>query len=93
MVAEAALAYDPSVMTTLTAAVARAQLHRLIDRVAESDEPIRISGPRGNAILFSEKGWNAIQETLSLLPIPGIRDSVRKGLRTSVDKCATKPGW
>ena len=93
MAAGAVLAYDLGVMTTLTAAVARAQLHSLIDRAAESGEPIRISGHRNKAILVSEKDWNAVQETLCLLAIPGIRDSVRKGLRTSVAKCATKPGW
>ena len=80
-------------MTSLTATVARAQLNSLIDQAAESREPIRISGPRNSAILVSEKDWNAIQETLHLLSIPGMRDSIRKGLTTPIDKCATKPGW
>ena len=80
-------------MTNLTATVARAQLYSLVDQAAESSEPIRISGPRNSAILVSEKDWKAIQESLYLLSIPGMRDSIRKGLQTSVGKCATKPGW
>jgi prevent-host-death family protein len=80
-------------MTSLTATVARAQLYSLIDQAAESSEPIRINGPRNSAVLVSEKDWNAIQETLYLLSIPGMRDSIRKGMKTPVGKCATKPGW
>ena len=80
-------------MTNLSATVARAQLYNLIDRAAESSEPIRINGPRNSAVLVSEKDWNAIQETLYLLSVPGMRDSIRKGMQTPVGKCATKPGW
>lgn len=80
-------------MTNLTATVARAQFYSLIDRAAESSEPIRISGPRNSAVLVSEQDWNAIQETLHLLSIPGMRGSIRKGLKTPVGKCATSPGW
>ena len=87
------IAYDSNVMTNLTATVARAQLYALIDRTAESSETIRISGPRNSAILVSEKDWNAMQETLHLLSIPGMRDSIRAGMKTSVARCATKPGW
>ncbi len=80
-------------MTSLTATVARARLYSLIDQAAESSEPIRINGPRNSAVLVSEKDWNAIQETLYLLSIPGMRDSIRKAMKTPVGKCATKPGW
>ena len=80
-------------MTNLTATVARAQLYTLIDQAAESSEPIRISGPRNSAILVSEKDWNAMQETLFLLSVPGMRQAIRKGLKTPVSKCATSPGW
>ena len=88
-----AIAYDADIMTNLTATVARARLYSLIDQAAESSEPIRISGPRNSAILVSEKDWKAIQETLYLLSIPGMRESIRTGLKTPLGKCATKPGW
>ncbi len=86
------MAYDDT-MTNLTATVARAQLYTLIDQTAESSEPIRISGPRNSAILVSEKDWNAMQETLFLLSVPGMREAIRKGLKTPLSKCAKSPGW
>ncbi|OGP56516.1 MAG: antitoxin [Deltaproteobacteria bacterium RBG_13_52_11b] len=80
-------------MTTIKATEARAQLYRLLDETAQTHEPIQITGKRTNAVLISEEDWRAIQETLYLLSIPGMRESIRKGLKTPVEKCSEKPGW
>ena len=80
-------------MTTLTATKARASLYKLIDRAATSHEPIQITGKRTSAILLAEEDWRAIQETLHLLSIPGMRESIRAGLRTPISKCSTKLRW
>jgi antitoxin YefM len=80
-------------MTTLKATDARAKLYRLIDEAAESHEPIFITGKRANAVLVSEDDWRAVQETLYLLSIPGVRESIREGLATSVDECCKAPDW
>jgi antitoxin YefM len=80
-------------MTTLTASEARTRLYGLLDETAESHEPIQISGKRNNAVLVSEEDWRAIQETLYLLSLPGMRASIRKGMQTPVRRCATRPGW
>ena len=80
-------------MTTIKATEARAQLYRLLDETAETHEPIQITGKRTNAVLISEEDWRAIQETLYLFSIPGMRESIRKGLKTPVEKCSEKPGW
>lgn len=80
-------------MKTVIADAAHKQLQALIDMADASGEPIRVSGSRRNAILVSEKTWNSSRETLHLLQIPGFGDSVRKGRRTPVAACATKPGW
>ncbi|MFC1621669.1 type II toxin-antitoxin system Phd/YefM family antitoxin [Candidatus Omnitrophota bacterium] len=80
-------------MTTLTASEARANLYKLLDKSAESHEPIQISGKRHNAILISEEDWRAIQETLYLLSIPGMRESIRKGLKAPIKKCSKKLKW
>jgi len=69
-------------MTTMTATEARKQLYCLLDEVADSHEPIQIAGKRHSAVLVSEDDWNAVQETLYLTSIPGMRDSIRKGLKT-----------
>lgn len=80
-------------MNSITATEARKQLYSLLDDVAESHHPIQITGKRSSAVLISEEDWRAIQETLYLQSIPGMKASIKKGLKTLVDKCATEPGW
>jgi len=80
-------------MATLTASEARARLYRLLDEVAGSHEHIVITGKRNNAVLVSEEDWRAIQETLFLLSVPGMRESIREGLATPVQDCESELGW
>lgn len=80
-------------MMTLTASQARSKLYRLIDETAASHQPVVISGKRTQAVLLSADDWKAIQETLYLLSIPGMRESIRKGLKTPVEKCAKELKW
>lgn len=80
-------------MPTLSVTEARKRLYRLIDDALASHEPITIVGKRGNAVLLSEDDWRAIQETLFLLSIPGMRESIREGLETPIDACSEEPGW
>ena len=67
-------------MTTLTASEARANLYRLIDQAAESHQPIHIAGKRTSAVLLAAEDWQAIQETLFLLSVPGMCESVKEGM-------------
>jgi prevent-host-death family protein len=80
-------------MSTLTASEARAKLYRLIDEAAESHVPIRITGKRNSAVLVSEEDWASIQETLYLLSIPGMRESIREGMETAIDECESELDW
>lgn len=80
-------------MPTFSATEARANLYRLIDQAAESHEPIRIAGKRHEAVLVAAEDWAAIQETLFLLSVPGMRESIREGMAESIDSCADEPGW
>ena len=80
-------------MTTLTASEARANLYRLIDQTAQSHRPILISGKRSNAVLVAEEDWAAIQETLFLLSVPGMRESIKAGMAESIDTCAEELDW
>jgi antitoxin YefM len=80
-------------MTTISVSEARARLYGLLDEAAESGEAIQITGRRNNEVLVSERDWRAIQERLYLLYIPGIRASIRKGLKTPAKRCSTEPGW
>lgn len=80
-------------MKTLTASDARSRLYRLLDEAAESHEPIQITGRRNNAILVSEDDWWAVQETLYLLSVPGMRESIREGMETALEETSDEPGW
>jgi len=80
-------------MTTLTASEARSNLYRLIDETASTHTPILITGKRSNAVLIAEEDWRAIQETVYLLSIPGMRESIREGLNTPIEECAKDPDW
>ena len=80
-------------MTTINATKARAELYRLLEQVAESHEPIQIKGKKASAVLLSEDDWRAVQETLHLLSVPGMRESVVEGLQTPVEDCAAELEW
>jgi len=80
-------------VSPIKATEARAQLYRLLDRVAESHEPILITGKRSNAVLVSEDDWRSLQETLHLLSVPGMRESILEGLTTPVEKCSDRLDW
>ncbi|MEX1665484.1 type II toxin-antitoxin system Phd/YefM family antitoxin [Zhongshania arctica] len=80
-------------MTTLNATEARSKLYALIDETSTSHQPIIITGKRGNAVLLSEDDWNAINETLHLLSIPGMRESIREGMDVELDKCGKSLDW
>jgi antitoxin YefM len=80
-------------MQTLTASEARANLYRLIDQTAESHQPIAITGKRANAVLISAEDWSAIQETLYLLSVPGMRESIIEGMALSADECSKELDW
>ena len=69
-------------MPTVTVTAARARLYHLLDQVAETHMPILITGKRNNAVLVSEEDWHVIEETLYLLRIPGMRESITEGLAT-----------
>ncbi|MFI4940269.1 MAG: type II toxin-antitoxin system Phd/YefM family antitoxin [Burkholderiales bacterium] len=80
-------------MHTLTASEARARLYRLMDQAAESHQPITIFGKRNNAVLVSAEDWQAIQETLHLLSVPGMHASIKEGMEEPADSCAKELDW
>ncbi len=80
-------------MTTITATKARAKLYQLLDEAAASHEPIQITGKRSNAVLISEDDWRSIQETLYLVSIPGMKESILKGGAEPLSECSSKLDW
>ncbi len=80
-------------MKTVTATEARKTLYRLLDEVAVTSEPVQITGRRAGAVLLSADDWRSIEETLHLLSIPGMRESIREGLETPLDECVEELDW
>ena len=80
-------------MTAISATEARRRLYKLLDEVSGSHEPIEITGPRSSAVLVSEDDWRAIQETLHLVSIPGMRESILEGMATPVDELEDQLDW
>jgi prevent-host-death family protein len=80
-------------VTSVSATEARKRLYALIDEVGQSHEPLQITSKRGNAVLLSEEDWRAIQETLHLVSISGMRESILEGMATNVSELSPDPGW
>ncbi len=80
-------------MTTLNATEARSKLYNLIDETSETHQPIMITGKRKNAVLLAEEDWNSINETLFLLSVPGMRESIREGMNADLGDCDKTLDW
>ena len=80
-------------MGSISASEARRRLFSLIDEVRESHQPVEIHGKRGSAVLLSEQDWRAIQETLYLTSIPGMRESILEGMAAPIDELSDDAGW
>lgn len=80
-------------MTNFKVSEARSNLYRLIDKAAESHEPVLITGKRNNAVLVSEEDWRSIEETLFLVSVKGMRESIVEGMNTPLSKCLKELKW
>jgi antitoxin YefM len=80
-------------MKAISATRARESLYKLIDEASSSHEPVTITGKRNNAILVSEEDWRSIEETLFLLSIPGMRKSIREGMKSPLSECVKELAW
>lgn len=80
-------------MTSITATEARKRLYALVDEVQASHEPIQITGKRGSAVLIAEDDWRAVQETLYLVSIPGMRESILEGMATPGEDLEDQVQW
>ena len=80
-------------MRTMRVSEARANLYRLVDEVAQMHEPVKITGKHGNAVIVGEDDWRAVEETLYVLSVPGMRESIIEGMATPVADCASTPDW
>ena len=75
-------------MTSITATKARENIYQLIQDVNTRCTPVTITNSRGkNAVLIGEEDWNAIEETLYLMSVPGMTESIIEGGNTDISEC------
>lgn len=80
-------------MKSVTATEARKSLYRLLDEVAVTSQPVQITGRRASAVLVSEEDWRALEETVYLMSIPGMAESIREGMKTPIEECVEELDW
>ena len=80
-------------MAIVDATEARTRLCNLIDETSQTHKPIVITGKKTNAVLLAEEDWNAINETLYLVSILGMRESIIEGMETGLEECDKEPDW
>lgn len=80
-------------MRSIRVSEARDNLYNLIEEVATSHKPVKIMGKRGNVIAISEEDWQAVEETLYLTSVKGVRESILEGMATPIKECATELDW
>lgn len=80
-------------MKTVNVTEARKEIYHLISSVVGSHQPVQITGKAGSVVMLSEADWSAIQETLYLDSIPGMGDSIIKGMKATKEECSTELKW
>jgi prevent-host-death family protein len=86
-------AKETFVLSSINITTARKNLYKLVESLSETHEPIHITGKSKSAVLVGEDDWRSIEETLYLLSIPGMRDSILKGMKEPLSKASTKATW
>ena len=66
---------------------------QIFEDVLVSGEPVEILKETGSAILVSEEVWRGMLETLNLVSIPGVRETVHSGMREPIANTKTGLGW
>jgi len=72
---------------------AQENFEQLFENVMVSGEPVEILKETGNAILVSEEIWRGMIETLNLVSISGVRETIRAGMREPIANTKTSLDW
>ena len=78
-------------MIAISATKARDNIYQIISDVNANCEPITITNNKGkNAVLIREADWRAIEETLYLMSVPGMAESIIAGGKTPIEECVSE---
>lgn len=80
-------------MRTLTVERAETQLEAMLDQPDGLKSPVRIEGPGGNAVLVPEALWSGAKESIALLSISEMAESLRASMKTPLEGCDDSLAW
>ncbi len=80
-------------MSSINITNARKDLYRIVESVNTTHEPVHITGKNSSAVLVGEDDWRSIEETLYLMSLPGMRESIVEGMKTPVDELDSDLDW
>jgi len=80
-------------LKTVSVKDASDNLPDLIENTIAKCEPVLISGENRNAVLMAESDWLAMNETLHLLSVPGMRDAIQSGLSENLESTSKELKW
>ena len=80
-------------MITLGVQEASDKLPDLVENTIAKREAILISGNNKNAVLIAESDWQAMNEKLHLLSVPGMRDVIQNGILENLESMSKKLNW
>ena len=80
-------------MQTVNVIDARAKLAELVEQVSMSHQPQVIASERNRAVLVCEGDWNALNESLHLMSVAGLRESLREGMEAPLNDCSRELDW
>ena len=58
-----------------------------LEQTIRFNEPINVTTKNGNAVVLSEEDYNSLTETLRLSSIPGMKEKIVDGLKTTLSEC------
>jgi antitoxin YefM len=80
-------------LITVSVKEASDKLPDLVENTIEKREPVLISGKNNNAVLMAESDWQAMNETIYLLSVPGMRDAIKKDLSENLESTSRQLKW
>ena len=80
-------------MKIITLKKARKRMHSLVEELQTFHEPVLLTGTGGNVVLVSGHVWRGIQETLYLVSIPGMRESIIEGMDITTSQMSAALDW
>jgi len=71
----------------------RADIYNVMDKTAQTHEPVLVTGKRNNVVMLSEEDWHAIEETLYLNSMPNMASSIQESMNAPDSEFSETVEW